>query len=81
MSVRAISVVAALWIVSLLVATSMVHAQWHRPNPVTPRVVSGADFGFRIEGEQAGVPIGVPVVRINGQWIAVKVGAVSRPVN
>lgn len=81
MSMRAIGVVAAVWILSLLAVASLVHAQWHPANPVTPRVIAGADFGFRIEGEQNGVPIGVPVVRINGEWVAVRVGSVVRPVH
>ena len=77
MSTRSIGFVAALWILSLLVVGSMVRAQSYRVNPVPPRVISGADFGFRIEGEQNGVPVGVPVVRINGEWMAVKVGSAS----
>ena len=77
MSMRAIGTVAALWILSLLVVASIVRAQSYRVNPVTPRVVSGADFGFRIEGEQNGVPYGVPVLRMDGEWIAVRFGAPS----
>jgi hypothetical protein len=75
MSIRATGVLAALWILSLLLVASIVHAQSYRVNPVPPRVVTGADFGFRIEGEQNGAPVGVPVVRINGEWMAVKLGA------
>ncbi len=84
MSIRAIGVIDALWILSLLAATSLLHAQWQRPNPVTPRVVAGADFGFRIEGEQNGAPVGMPVVRLSGEWMAVQLDSASgqtRPVH
>ena len=77
MSMRVFGTVAALWILSLLVVASIVQAQSYRVNPVPPRVVSGVDFGFRIEGEQNGMPVGVPVVRINGEWMAVKLGSAS----
>jgi len=30
---------------------------------------------IRVEGEQNGVPVGVPVVRINCQWVEVKFGS------
>jgi hypothetical protein len=63
------------WVLSLLVVKSVVSAQAYAINPVTPRVLSGPDFGFRIDGEQNGVPVGMPVVRVDGRWIEVKVGS------
>lgn len=73
MSKRAIGIVAVLWVLSLLALKSVVSAQVYGINPVTPRVLFGQDFGFRIEGEQNGAPVGVPVVRVDGRWIEVKV--------
>ena len=36
-----------------------------------PRVLSGSDFGFRIDGvSRDGVPIGTLVVRIDGKWVS-----------
>jgi hypothetical protein len=36
-----------------------------------PRVLSGADLGFRVDGTaRDGAPIGTIVVRIDGKWVA-----------
>ena len=36
-----------------------------------PRVLSGSDFGFRIDGmSRDGAPIGTLVVRIDGKWVS-----------
>jgi hypothetical protein len=36
-----------------------------------PRVLSGSDLGFRIEGmSRDGAPIGALVVRIDGKWVS-----------
>ena len=78
MSKRAIAIVAVLWVLSLLVMKSIVSAQAYAINPITPRVLAGPDYGFRIEGEQNGVLIGLPVVRVDGRWVEVKIGS-SRP--
>ena len=75
MSKRAIAIVAVLWVLSLLVVKSFASAQAYAVNPVTPRVLAGPDYGFRIEGEQNGVPVGVPVVRVDGRWVEVKIGS------
>ena len=76
MSVRTIVSLAVLWVVSLFVVASAVKAQVYEPPRALPepRVVSGPDFGFRIESEQGGVPVGKLVVRVNGKWIEVRVG-------
>jgi hypothetical protein len=73
MSKRAVAIVAVLWVLSLLVVKSVVSAQSYGINPLTPRVLSGPDFGVRIEGEQNGVPVGTPVIRVDGRWIDVKI--------
>lgn len=45
---------------------------WAQPRP-QPRIVSGDDIGFRLEGTdpQTGQPTGTLVVRIDGEWVAV----------
>ena len=36
-----------------------------------PRVLSGSDLGFRVEGiAKDGAPIGAIVVRVDGKWVA-----------
>lgn len=39
------------------------------PRPVPPMVISGADLGFRVEGQRGDAVTGRLVVRINGQWV------------
>lgn len=43
--------------------------------PAAPNVVSGSDFGFRIDGMKGDTPVGAFVIRRNGQWIQVELGA------
>jgi hypothetical protein len=42
-------------------------------NPVTPRVVTGADLGFRVEGLRGGTPVGTVVIRVNDEWVQAEV--------
>jgi hypothetical protein len=80
MPIRRIIAFAVIWVVSLFAVAELVRAQSHRINPLPePRVVSGADVGFRIEGEQNGAPVGVLVVKINGEWVDVKFGTTKGP--
>ena len=76
MNVRLLSMALALLVV---VSAAWTYAQSLQVQPVTPTVVSGADFGFRIEGNRGGTPVGTPVVRMNGQWVEVDIGGVGRP--
>ena len=61
------------WLLSLVVVgllASVVTAQVARSTP--PRIVSGSDVGFRIEGRDTkGQPTGKLMVRIDGEWMAV----------
>jgi hypothetical protein len=41
---------------------------------VTPRIMSGADVGFRVEGLRGGTPVGTIVVQVNGEWVAAEIG-------
>ena len=44
-------------------------AQAVQPKPAFPRVLSGDDIGFRLEGHKGSRPIGRLVVRMGGQWV------------
>ncbi len=81
---RAIVSLAILWVLSLFVVTAAVKAQvFEMPRPLPePRIVAGPDFGFRIEADQSGTPVGKLVVRVDGKWIEARVAAVPglRPV-
>ena len=71
-----------LWVlVALLVGTTAAwtYAQALRVDPVTPTVISGADFGFRVEGNRAGTPVGTLVVKMNGQWVEAEITGTGRP--
>ena len=84
MTMRRIMGLAVLWVVSLFVVASAVKAQvFELPRRLPePRVVSGPDFGFRIEADQKGTPIGTLVVRVDGKWIEARVATTPgvRPV-
>jgi hypothetical protein len=59
-------VVIGLWAGSLVGVGVWAHAQ----SPLAaPTIISGNDLGFRVEGHKAGKPVGVLVVRVNGQWV------------
>lgn len=84
MSIRRILSLGLLCVLSLFVVASVVKAQvFELPRPLPePRIVSGPDLGFRIEGDQRGTLIGKLVVRVDGKWIEARVAAVPgvRPV-
>jgi hypothetical protein len=80
MSVRTrwVVVVALLWAVSLFAVQAIAKAQVLRGRTFPePKVLSGADLGIRIEGEQDGVLIGPLVVRVNGQWVEARAGSMA----
>jgi len=69
------------WLGSLVavavVTTTLTLAQVRRE---MPRVVSGADLGFRVEGtDPSGNASGVFVVRLNGEWVPVSSMPTVRP--
>ena len=80
MSLKTIFCLAITWMISLLVVASVVKAQvWEIPQPLPePRIVSGPDFGFRIEADLRGTPVGKLVVRVDGRWIEAQVAAEPR---
>jgi len=69
------------WVGSLmalaLVTTTLTLAQVRRE---VPRVVTGADLGFRVEGtDPSGNATGVFVVRLNGEWVPISSMPTVRP--
>jgi hypothetical protein len=77
MSARTVLTVFVLWMFSLLAVASLVRAQAYGITPLPePRIVAGADLGFRIEGSQNGVAVGTLVVRVNDKWIDAREGNV-----
>jgi hypothetical protein len=55
---------------ALLVAGVWLRAQTIQPQ--APTIISGPDLGFRVDSRKGNTPVGVLVVRINGQWIGVE---------
>ena len=63
-----------LWLVSLVVTAVMTVAVTKaQTRPTDPRILSGPDIGFRLEGTdpRTGNPTGTLVVRIDGNWVAI----------
>jgi len=72
-----IVIVGVLWALSLVivaVAVASAQAYAYRPLP-EPRVFTGADVGFRVEGMTGEMPTGDVVIRINDQWVKTRLGA------
>jgi len=61
-------VIGTLWLVSVVVAGVVGFAQ---TPALPPKVVSGADLGFVLEGQHSGKAMGHFVVKLNGQWLPV----------
>ena len=64
--------IVSLWLLSLAIVGVLALAVTAQVTRSTPRVVTGADLGFRIEGnDRKGQPVGTLVIRINGDWVPV----------
>lgn len=61
-------ILTAVWALSLILVAAFAHAQLVQ-RPVTPTILSGNDFGFRVTGRAGNNAIGTFVVRINGEWV------------
>ena len=65
-------------VIALAATFAIGSAQGSRGNPpvqgdaAAQRVLSGADVGFRLEGERNGKPQGKLVVRVDGKWVEVE---------
>ena len=63
----------ALLLALLVFTTRWVHGQVF-VQPVPPRIISGADVGFRVTGLRGDTPVGVVVLRVNGRWVEAEIG-------
>ena len=71
MTNRARLILAFVWIVSLVAVAATANAQRsaaYTPLP-EPKVMTGADLGFRVEGTVGDKPAGTLVIRVNGKWV------------
>ena len=78
MTIRMRILVAVVWVGSLLAVGAGTYAQSQarevRKLP-EPKVMTGGDIGFRVDGLYGGdTPTGTIVVRVNGQWVDARVG-------
>ena len=80
MSKQRLLVVALLWSLSLIAVATVV-AQEVATQPVLPKVLSGSDVGFRVEGidQKTGSVIGHVVVSVNGKWVDARIGGGGNP--
>jgi hypothetical protein len=77
---RKLTIVAAVWIVSILLAGLLGYAQAVQVpqpgpaprTPASPTVVFGNDVGFRVDQWQGNTPLGTLVIKMNGEWVPVK---------
>jgi hypothetical protein len=80
MRFRSIFVAAAIAVVSSLITWQLATAQALAIKPVPPRVMTGADLGFRVTGLRGDKPVGQIVVRVNERWVEAEIG-VAQGVN
>jgi len=70
-----VTVVALALLLVALVGAWVSAIQLQQIQPVQPSVVlSGSDFGFRIEGRRGDVQVGKLVVRVDGKWVDALLG-------
>ena len=72
--------VLALVVLGSLLSLRWVQAQALAVDPVPPRVMTGSDLGFRVEGLRGDKPVGTIVVRVDGQWVEAELGGMARPI-
>jgi len=77
MSKRAVSILAA-WLFSLIAVAAIAQSLPTMPD-AKPLVISGNDIGFRVDRYEGRRPVGVIVVRVDGQWIEPKSVPQPRP--
>jgi hypothetical protein len=69
--------VIALAIACSLLAWGWAAAQSTAVVPIPPRVMAGADIGFRVTGLRGDTAVGQLVVRVNGNWVEADIAAVT----
>ncbi len=58
---------------SFLTVGSLAYAQGYKAaHPVTPKVLSGGDIGFRVESVRGETPVGRLVVKVNEKWVDIE---------
>ena len=60
-------------VLSIVAATAWVTAQAVAVNKVPPKVMTGADVGFRVEGLRGATPVGTLVIKVNGEWVEAEI--------
>ena len=58
-------------VIAVLAFTAWITAQALAVRPVPPKVMTGSDLGFRVEGLRGNTPVGSFVVKVNGEWVVV----------
>ncbi|MEO7134297.1 MAG: hypothetical protein ABI024_08750 [Vicinamibacterales bacterium] len=59
-----------LWMASLITVAALTSVMMRAQTREEPRILSGADLGFRVESTSpAGDAVGTWVVRLNGRWV------------
>jgi len=61
-------------IISVIALTAWITAQELAITPVPPKVMTGTDLGFRVEGLRGATPVGTVVIKVNGEWVEVGTG-------
>ena len=70
------------WVLSLVIIAMASFAGAQQPPSPQPRILSGNDLGFRVEGtDRSGKAIGTFMVRVNGSWVEVGPSFGTRPVH
>jgi hypothetical protein len=68
-------------VLALVVSVTIAAAGWAQVLqrlPVEPPIVlSGSDVGFQINAREGDTPVGTIVVRINGQWVPVRIAPIT----
>jgi hypothetical protein len=75
MHIRTRIAVVVLWIASLFTVAAIASAQLGQVVPLPePKVFTGTDIGFRVEGSQGDTPVGHIVVKVDGKWVEAQMG-------
>jgi len=77
MRFRFLALTVVIAVLSSLITWKVATAQVTAVKPVTPRVMSGEDIGFRVEALRGATPVGRLVVKVNGQWVEADVAPAS----
>jgi hypothetical protein len=80
MSFRARVTLVFVWLASLVAVGALAREQAYQMTPrVPPRIISGGDVGFRVEGTMGGRPAGQLVIRVDGEWVEPQYSMRTRP--